>query len=248
MGMTRANHVYQGGRMRVPLKVLHLKKCHVLGCNFQQWFPMVGGVLSTWHQSMFLAGEAIHGKLCCIPWAFATNKLWKKVALSHGRFLTSMQYSSCQNFVCILYGSPLQRCPYFRIFQLFWNLNPRLWVQGDNTVKELKNQLSGQMISLLIAGGFMDEGGHHHLPMGHTHEDIGVVLRLFFGCVIVSYFFYLACYVVFLPVVPCCFCWDGLYGLVTHLLDAVGDSLQTPMDFKRHSGKPHDISIYQLSF
>ena len=55
----------------------------------------------------------------------------------------------------------------------------RLWVQGDNTVKELKNQLSGQLLSMLIASGFINEGGHHHLPIGHTHEDIGSALNFY---------------------------------------------------------------------
>lgn len=47
-------------------------------------------------------------------------------------------------------------------------------------MRELKNQLSGKMISMLILGGYIEEGGHHHLPMGHTHEDIGGVLRWYF--------------------------------------------------------------------
>ena len=53
----------------------------------------------------------------------------------------------------------------------------RLWVQGDNTVRELKNQLSGQLLSMMIVEGLINEGGHHHLPMGHTHEDIGFLLN-----------------------------------------------------------------------
>ena len=50
---------------------------------------------------------------------------------------------------------------------------PRLWIQGDNTVKELKNQTSGQMACSLLADNVFDEIGHHHLPKGHTHEDVG---------------------------------------------------------------------------
>ena len=56
--------------------------------------------------------------------------------------------------------------------------SPRLWVQGDNTVKELKNALAGQMISMMISGNLIDEGGHHHLPKGHTHEDIGRIVMV----------------------------------------------------------------------
>lgn len=49
----------------------------------------------------------------------------------------------------------------------------RLYVQGDNTVRELKNGLSGVMMAALVNGRFFDECGHHHLPVGHTHEDVG---------------------------------------------------------------------------
>lgn len=52
--------------------------------------------------------------------------------------------------------------------------SPRnLWIQHDNTVKELKHSLSGAMMAYLVSGGFYDECGAHMLPVGHTHEDIG---------------------------------------------------------------------------
>ena len=47
-----------------------------------------------------------------------------------------------------------------------------LWVQSDNTVKELKNSLSGAMCSHLVTSQFFEEAGHYHLPVGHTHEDV----------------------------------------------------------------------------
>lgn len=46
-------------------------------------------------------------------------------------------------------------------------------MQSDNTVKEVKNGLSGTVMSTLVSSRFFDECGHHHLPVGHTHEDIG---------------------------------------------------------------------------
>lgn len=46
-------------------------------------------------------------------------------------------------------------------------------MQSDNTVKEVKNGLSGTVMSTLVNSRFFDECGHHHLPVGHTHEDIG---------------------------------------------------------------------------
>lgn len=52
--------------------------------------------------------------------------------------------------------------------------SPRtLWLQHDNTVKELKNSLTGSMCAALVQAGFYDECGSHMLPVGHTHEDIG---------------------------------------------------------------------------
>ena len=47
-----------------------------------------------------------------------------------------------------------------------------LWVQGDNTVKELKNSVTGRLCSMMQSLNFWDDCGHHHLPVGHTHEDI----------------------------------------------------------------------------
>ena len=45
-------------------------------------------------------------------------------------------------------------------------------MQGDNTVQELKNSLSGIMCGCLILANYFDEAGHFHLPVGHTHEDV----------------------------------------------------------------------------
>jgi len=73
-----------------------------------------------------------------------------------------------------------------------------LWIQSDNTVKELKNSLTGSMLSHLITSDYFDEAGHHHLPVGHTHEDI-----------------------------------DGVFGLLSNILQTCGDSLQTPADMAR---------------
>ena len=48
-----------------------------------------------------------------------------------------------------------------------------LWLQHDNTVKEMKNSLTGCMMAALVQAGYYDECGSHMLPVGHTHEDIG---------------------------------------------------------------------------
>ena len=48
-----------------------------------------------------------------------------------------------------------------------------LWLQADNTVKEVKNSISGRLMCCLVSSGFLREAGHHHLEVGHTHEDVG---------------------------------------------------------------------------
>lgn len=48
-----------------------------------------------------------------------------------------------------------------------------LWCQHDNTVKELKNSLTGILLAALVQERFYDEAGSYMLPVGHTHEDIG---------------------------------------------------------------------------
>ena len=54
-----------------------------------------------------------------------------------------------------------------------------LWIQHDNTVKELKHSLSGCLLAFLVAAGHYDETGAHMLPVGHTHEDIGCLVSNF---------------------------------------------------------------------
>lgn len=49
----------------------------------------------------------------------------------------------------------------------------RLWVQADNAVKEIRNSFTGRWASLLVQSGFFNVVAHHHLMVGHTHEDIG---------------------------------------------------------------------------
>ena len=48
-----------------------------------------------------------------------------------------------------------------------------VWLQCDNTVKELKNSISGRLMCSLVSQGHIRECGHHHLEVGHTHEDCG---------------------------------------------------------------------------
>ena len=57
----------------------------------------------------------------------------------------------------------------------FWNskLGPRLWLQGDNCPKEVRNSFTGKWMCLMTQANFFVSAAHHHMVVGHTHEDIG---------------------------------------------------------------------------
>ena len=65
-------------------------------------------------------------------------------------------------------------------YQSFFFL--RLWLQHDNTVKELKNGLSGTLLAFLCSSNFFWETAQCCLPVGHTHEDIGDLVATRDGC------------------------------------------------------------------
>ena len=65
-------------------------------------------------------------------------------------------------------------------YQSFFFL--RLWLQHDNTVKELKNGLSGTLLAFLCSSNFFWETAQCCLPVGHTHEDIGDLVATRNGC------------------------------------------------------------------
>ena len=52
-------------------------------------------------------------------------------------------------------------------------LNMRYWLQGDNCPKEVRNSLTGKWLCLLSQAGYFVGASHHHMMVGHTHEDIG---------------------------------------------------------------------------
>ena len=54
---------------------------------------------------------------------------------------------------------------------IYWNL--RCWIQGDNACKEVRNSYTGRWASLMCQANFFSVCGHHHMVVGHTHEDIG---------------------------------------------------------------------------
>ena len=45
-------------------------------------------------------------------------------------------------------------------------------------MKEMRNSLTGKMACLLTSGSFFQCVSHHHLVVGHTHEDVGGAVRI----------------------------------------------------------------------
>ena len=87
----------------------------------------------------------------------------------------------------------------------------RCWLQADNACKELRNSWTGKWASLLCQGKYFGNVSHHHLTVGHTHEDIGCPKKNFS---------------------PACSA-DGCFSILTSCLNAERD-LQTPRDVQRH--------------
>ena len=54
----------------------------------------------------------------------------------------------------------------------------RLWVQSDNTVKEIRNQNGAKMLASMTQAGLWGVASCHHLQVGHTHEDIDAIFSL----------------------------------------------------------------------
>ena len=54
-----------------------------------------------------------------------------------------------------------------------WSLVTRCWLQGDNACKEVRNSYTGRWACLMCQGSYFQTVSHHHLEVGHTHEDIG---------------------------------------------------------------------------
>ena len=60
----------------------------------------------------------------------------------------------------------------FYVWLLFGSMQ-RLWLQGDNACKEVRNSFTGRWCTLLTQASYFQSAGHHHMEVGHTHEDIG---------------------------------------------------------------------------
>ena len=49
----------------------------------------------------------------------------------------------------------------------------RLWLQGDNCPKEVRNSWTGKWACMLSQANYFVGVSHHHMVVGRTHEDIG---------------------------------------------------------------------------
>lgn len=87
---------------------------------------------------------------------------------------------------------------------------PRLWLQGDNACKEVRNSWTGKWQCLLAQAKLFTCASHSHLQVGHTHEDVGQALCFFA-----------------IPVVL-----DGVFSICTSALNAERE-LFTPRDVQR---------------
>ena len=87
--------------------------------------------------------------------------------------LTRKTFSHIIIFQYISYISHL-----FTNTALFWPLLTRLWIQSDNTVKEVRNGNAGKLCSVLLQGQTFSCVSHNHLVVGHTHEDIDGIFSL----------------------------------------------------------------------
>ena len=45
-------------------------------------------------------------------------------------------------------------------------------------MQEVKNGIFGSFAAMLVGAGFFRTFSHEHLPVGHTHEDIGTLARI----------------------------------------------------------------------
>ena len=91
-------------------------------------------------------------------------------------------------------------------------------------MKELRNSFTGKMACLLTSSKMFNVVGHHHLMVGHTHEDVGF-LASGVERFCVQTFSMSVC------LINTC-CLDGAMALVTSAL-AGEFNLQTPRDVIR---------------
>ena len=55
---------------------------------------------------------------------------------------------------------------------------PRIWLQSENTVKEIRNTFSMRGLCSLMSHGTFRSAVQGHLAVGHTHEDVDAIFSL----------------------------------------------------------------------
>ena len=58
----------------------------------------------------------------------------------------------------------------------------RIWLQSDNTVKEIRNTYTARALCTLLNQQIFRVGTEAHLQKGHTHEDVDAVFSLCSAC------------------------------------------------------------------
>ena len=109
----------------------------------------------------------------CAVW----TKSMESAALSHVPFQMS-SLSATMNLNCsfshFLFGGVVGVCQgAFHVYSPF-----RCWLQADNTVKEVRNGYVARLAATLVQGSTFSCMSHHHLVVGHTHEDVDSVFSL----------------------------------------------------------------------
>jgi hypothetical protein len=62
-----------------------------------------------------------------------------------------------------------------------------LAVQGDNTVKEVKNGIFAKLLIMLTSADYFKQAAARHLKVGHTHEDGGKSKLTLLGFAVASH-------------------------------------------------------------
>ena len=95
---------------------------------------------------------------------------WLCLGQAENTWPRTSQGESCKHLVVSIHGK--SKFIHSHHPSLIYS-NTRLWVQGDNTPKELRNSFTGKWACMLCQSKFFTCVAHHHMMVGHTHEDIG---------------------------------------------------------------------------
>ena len=108
------------------------------------------------------------------------QKVWARTRARNTLFPKEMLFFEFNSyFVCFICSPTL-----FCLFPKFWlklrsmGTRIRLWLQSDNTVKEIRNQYGCRTLAALTQAGIFQSSCEAHLRVGHTHEDVDGIFSL----------------------------------------------------------------------